>query len=131
MVQFFVGLKPWKLYFFGSMHKNETGIGILIIPPKEIPTKFKFKVRGHFSNNKVVYETLIAGLKILLDLGGKVVEIRDDSELVVKQLTKKYKCMNENLILYFVKANSLLRRFHEVDIKHVPRVESPEANNLA
>lgn len=49
------------------------------------------------------------GLKIHLDLGAKGVEIRGDSELVVKQLTKEYKCIKENLFMYFVKANSLLQ----------------------
>lgn len=32
--------------------------------------------------------------------------------------------------MYFVKANSLLSRFDEVDIKHVPRIKNQEANDL-
>lgn len=34
-------------------------------------------------------------------------------------------------MLYFVKVNSLLIRYDEVDIKHVPRVKNQEANDLA
>lgn len=33
--------------------------------------------------------------------------------------------------MYFVKANSLLRRFDKVDFIHVPRVENQETNDLA
>lgn len=33
--------------------------------------------------------------------------------------------------MYFVKVNSLLRKFDIVDIKHVLRIENQEANNLA
>lgn len=47
-----------------------------------------------------------------------------DSKLVVKQLTKKYKCIKEKLLIYFVKDNLLLRRFNIVHIKHVPQLEN-------
>lgn len=120
VTQNYLVLKPWRLYFDGSRHKNGIGIRIMMISPKGIPTKFKFKIKGCCSNDEDEYETLIAYLRILLDLGEKGVGIRGDSKLAVKQLTKEYKCIKENLLLYFVMANVLLRRFDEVDIKHVP-----------
>ena len=40
----FVENQPWKLYFDGSSHKNGIGIGIMISSPKNIPTKFKFRL---------------------------------------------------------------------------------------
>lgn len=58
------------------------------------------------------------------------VEIKGDLELVVRQLTKEYKCVNDNILMYFVKVNSLLKKFKMVDIKHVPIIENQEANNL-
>lgn len=86
--QIYVELNPWRLYIDDYRHKHGVGIGILVISTKWIPTKFKFKIQGSCSKNEAEYEALIAGLKILLDLGAKKLEIKGDSELAVKQLTK-------------------------------------------
>jgi len=63
-------------------------------------------------------------------MGAKHVEIKGDYELVVKQLTKKYKCVQENLIFYFATAKALLKRFVLASTQHVPEIENQEANDL-
>lgn len=80
----YLELKPWKSYFERSRHKNETRIGIIIISPKDIPTKFKFMIEGSYFNNESQYKAFIADLEILLNLGAYRVEIKGDSKLVVK-----------------------------------------------
>ena len=103
----------------------------MIISPQEIPSRYKLNIKGFCYNNEAEYEVLIEGLEILLELGAKEVAIRGDSELVIKQLTKEYKCIKENLLMYFVRENSLLGKFDDVSFKHVPRIKNQEANDLA
>lgn len=67
----------------------------------------------------------------MLGLGAKDIEIKGDSELVLKQLTREYKCTKENLIMYNTMVNTLLKRFKHVEIRHIPRTENQEANDLA
>lgn len=122
--------ESWKLYFDGSRHKYGVVIGVQIISPNKNPIKFKYKIDGPCSNNEVEYEALIADLEILLKLGATRVEIGRDSELVVMQITKEYKCVKENLIMYFVIANRLLQKFEFVNIIDIPQLKNQEANDL-
>ena len=62
-----VDTNPSRLYFDGSSHKNGNDIGILLLSPQGIPTKFKYKVDEKCSNKEVEYEALIIDLKILRD----------------------------------------------------------------
>ncbi|XP_050895612.1 uncharacterized protein LOC127102258 [Lathyrus oleraceus] len=96
-----------------------------------INAKTRYKIKESCSNNEVLYEALITDLQILLDLGARDVEIKGNSKLVVRQLKKEYKCIKENLMLYFVKANNFLKCFDHVLIDHIPQLENQEANDLA
>lgn len=126
-----VGTNPWRLYFDGLIHKDRTGIGVLILSLQDIPTRFKCRIDEKCSNNEAEYDALIIGLRILKELGSSRIEVRGDSGLVIKQVTQEYKCIKENLLKYFVMATQLLEYFEVADITHVPRNENQEANDLA
>src|ERR1051325_9965533 len=131
MPQNYVDLVPWKLYFDGSSHKNGTRIGGIIISPNGIPAEFKYTIDDICTNNEAEYESLITGLELLLELGARNVEIMGDSELVIKKVSKEYRCVKENLIMYFVITIILLKQFEQVNIRHIPQRENQEANDLA
>lgn len=116
----YLELEFWKLYFDGSSHRDGTGIRILIISPNIIPKIFKSRIERLCSNN----EGLIDDLEIILELEATRVKIMGDLELVVKQMTKEYKCVRENLIMYFVIANQLFRKFKMMNIIHIHRLKN-------
>ncbi|XP_050875309.1 uncharacterized protein LOC127078941 [Lathyrus oleraceus] len=134
MVESFLNMvdtKPWRLYFDGSSHKDGTRVGVLILSLQDDPTKFKYKISEKCSNNEAEYEALIIGLRLLKGLEANQIEVRGDSELVFKQVTREYKCIKESLLKYFVTAMQLLEHFEVTDIRHVPRNKNQEANKLA
>nr|KYP46166.1 Retrovirus-related Pol polyprotein from transposon opus [Cajanus cajan] len=123
--------KAWELFFDGSKHELGTGIGLLIISPEGIPTRISLKIDKGYWNNETEYQALITGLKILKELGAKNVVIRGDSQLVIKQLTQEYKCLNEKLVEFKTRAVQLLNTFDEVELQHVSRHANTIASELA
>jgi len=58
-------------------------------------------------------------------------ELRLDSELVVRQLDGSYKVKHPVLIPLFEKARKRMRSFDRVTVTHVPRKENAVADKLA
>jgi len=127
----YIGIKPWVLHFDGSKHVNSVGIGVILISPNNTLVKMFFKIQPLCSNNEVEHEALIVGLETLFNLGARHVLIKEDFELVINQLTHKFKCIKSNLLKYFSYASKLLTRFDKVKFEHVFREQNKEANDLA
>jgi ribonuclease HI len=86
---------------------------------------------GVTTNNVAEYRALIASLQKALKLGGKQVEIRSDSELMVRQLNGSYKIKSAGLRPLYLEAAQLLGQFEKASIKHIPREQNTEADKLA
>lgn len=86
---------------------------------------------GDVTNNVAEYSALIWGLVNARKLGVTDLQVFADSELLVKQLNGVYRVKNEGLKPLFLKAQSLLRTFSSVSVKHVRREENKEADALA
>jgi ribonuclease HI len=90
---------------------------------------------GETTNNVAEYRGLLLGLKSALKLAGKKseeteLEIKMDSELVVKQLKGEYKVKDQNLKLLFADAQPLINKFKSVSFKHIRREENSRADKL-
>jgi 3-hydroxybutyryl-CoA dehydratase len=85
---------------------------------------------GTATNNVAEWRALIAGLAAALELGIEELEVRMDSELVVRQISGHYRVKNEALIPLHAQARSLIRRFKDVRVSHVPRKQNTLADKL-
>jgi len=91
---------------------------------------------GIMTNNQAEYLALVFALKKAKALLGKAkakqteVEVRMDSELIVKQMQGLYKIENEKLQPYFMEIWNLRLDFKKVTFKHIPREENKAADRM-
>jgi probable phosphoglycerate mutase len=86
---------------------------------------------GITTNNVAEYRGLVAGLEAALALGARRVEVRMDSELIVRQAIRRYRVKNPGLIPYHRRVLALRSKFDEVVFRHVPRAMNKLADSLA
>jgi len=86
---------------------------------------------GQCTNNVAEYRALLAGLELALQNGCERLAIFLDSELIVRQISGQYKVKNAHLQPLYIQAKGLLQRLRGWRIKHVPRAENSEADQLA
>ena len=86
---------------------------------------------GNHTNNFAEYTALIRALEISLECGFQEIEIKSDSELVVKQTNRIYKVKDADIKDLFDKVNLLIERLSSFKITHIPREENLKADKLA
>jgi len=86
---------------------------------------------GIKTNNQAEYEALLRGLALLRELGFEEVEIRSDSQLVVRQIKGQYRVKEAKLKPLFNQAQEALKELKQHDIVHIDRQLNQEADGLA
>jgi len=122
-----------SLYTDGASRGNpgKAGAGVVLLDShgNELATRSRYL--GRCTNNAAEYQALITGLETSLEAGCRDLNIFLDSELIVRQVTGRYKVKNEQLKPLFGQVQNLLDRLQTWNIKHVPRKQNSRADKLA
>jgi len=86
---------------------------------------------GEATNNQAEYHALRLALEEALKLGARTLDIRADSELMVKQINGEYKVKNEGIRPIFREVVAMLAKFDDWTIGHVRREKNGDADKLA
>lgn len=96
------------------------------------------KFLGHATNNFAEYEAVVIGLEAVKKLVPEKqrktarLEVRMDSELIQRQLTRVYQIKEETLFGQFIKVhNMMVKDFPHITFTHIPREKNREADRLA
>ncbi len=122
----------WVLYCDGASRGNpgEAGAGALLIDEKGHEISLT-RYLGKKTNNQAEYEALLLGLEELKKRGAVEVEVKADSELLVRQLNGQYRVKHEGLVPLYKQAKDVLNSFAKVKIRHIPREQNKKADRLS
>lgn len=86
---------------------------------------------GVGTNNQAEYRAAIAGVRLARQLGATALDLRMDSELVVRQLSGQYRVKNAALQPLFQALVAELEAIGGYTVGHVPRERNARADALA
>ncbi|MEX0985521.1 MAG: ribonuclease HI family protein [Actinomycetota bacterium] len=86
---------------------------------------------GETTNNVAEYTAAILGLERAAELGASEVLLRSDSQLLVNQLTGRYRVKTAHLRPLYDRVRALAATFERVTFEHVRREGNVDADRLA
>ncbi len=132
-------MKKIIIYTDGGSRGNpgHSGIGVVFCNEKEQQVKSYGEYLGdNLTNNEAEYNAVIFALKKFKALFGKKlaesseIEVRADSELLVKQLNGQYKILEQKIQTLFLAVWNLKLDFKKVKFKLISRENNEEADRL-
>ncbi len=126
-------MPAFRLFTDGAARGNPgpAGAGALLCDSEGRVIAELCEYLGETTNNVAEYRALLLGLKKAAELGGGEIEVLADSELMVRQLSGRYRVKNEGLKPLFQQAVRLLKEFKKYSIRHIDREQNYEADRLA
>ena len=126
------------IYTDGGSRGNPgpSAIGIVFCNEKGDIIKKYSEVLGELTNNEAEYQAVIFALKKFKALfGNKLaknseIEVRADSELLIKQMQGLYKILEPKIQSLFLTAWNLKLDFKKVKFKIIPREKNKTADRL-
>jgi len=106
------------------------GIGVVLLENGRKISEISKRI-GKGTNNIAEWSALIEGLKLAKDHGCRVLEVRGDSQLIIRQITGQYRVKNENLIPLHDEARKLCRNFDKINFKWVQREKNADTDALS
>lgn len=113
-----------------SGNPGPAGIGC-VIEIEGRPDIELHKYIGEATNNVAEYSALIHALRCAIEHGAQDLDIKLDSELLVKQIKGQYKVRHEAMKPLYAEAMGLLKQARKFKISHVPREQNKRADALS
>ena len=120
------------VYFDGASRGNPgpAAVGWCLVTSDGIVAQGGERI-GRATNNQAEYAALIRALEAADEYGFDEIDVRGDSQLIVKQVRGEWNANDPELRERRVRARELLMEFDEWQLEHVPREINDRADQLA
>jgi len=126
------------IYTDGGSRGNPgpAAMGVIFCNEKGETIKKYSQYLGETTNNEAEYQAVIFALKKFKALFGKKlaknseIELKSDSELLIKQLNGQYKILEPKIQLLFIAIWNLKLNFKKIKFKLISREKNKEADRL-
>ena len=106
------------------------GIGVVVTEPGGAVLDEIAEAIGIATNNVAEYRALLRGLERARELGATEIEVVNDSELVARQLSGRYRVKHPAMRPLYLEAMAALRGFDRWKVRTVPRELNASADAL-
>src|SRR3989344_4591247 len=137
MLRYTASMKRIVIYTDGGARGNPgpAGIGAVIADEKGKTLKEISEYIGEATNNFAEYEALIRAFEAARELFGEklknmAIEVRLDSELIVRQMQGAYKVKEPALKEQFARVGQLIGALDNISFTHVVREKNAHADKL-
>ena len=120
------------LEFDGSSKGNpgHSGYGFLLKAGDREITDSGY-IGDEVTNNQAEYTALLQGLKRADDEGISRIQVRGDSELIIKQMTGEYSVNSDNIADLYEAVCEVANQFETLNFEHIERGSNSIADKLA
>ncbi|GKF76502.1 reverse transcriptase domain-containing protein [Tanacetum coccineum] len=102
----------------------------MLISPEKKEYTYALRFRFEMMNNKVEYEALLAGLRIVQEMKIKSLAIFVDSQLMVNQIKGLFKAKKLTIKQYLKRVKEVLKGFDNYTIEHIQRNQNKKADAI-
>ena len=133
LIGIITGQEPliWKVYVDGATNQRGSGVGLVLVSPKQITIEKSLRLGFSVTNNEAKYEALLMGMAMIQKMGGKTVEVFSDSRLVISQVKEEFEAKDEKMRGYLSQIRHLQSGFESFSLLHILRSGNTHADSLA
>nr|AAX95687.1 RNase H, putative [Oryza sativa Japonica Group] len=121
----------WVMQFDGSLSLQGAGAGVTLTSPNGDVLRYLVRLDFRATNNMAEYKGLLAGLRVAAGLGIRRLLVLGDSQLVVNQVCKEYRCSDPQMDAYVRQVRRMERHFDGIELRHVPRRDNTVGDELS
>ncbi|XP_023758475.1 uncharacterized protein LOC111906920 [Lactuca sativa] len=121
----------WTLYTDGASSRKGSGAGLILTSPEGEEVTYALRFNFRTLNNEAEYEALLAGLRLVKQMGAKAVTALTDSRLAANQVNASFEVRDQRMGRYVKMLKQLVGSFSQFTIKQIPRSENKRADALS